>query len=196
MYVPEDQRAIRDGLNRLSGLNDGVYLVAKRGEGGSIEDFGGSVTHFFHRQVYPADCLVPAVGAWYIGRLAGTGDRRQGTIEHPHDLSERDLCGITGKEVAAALPFPALKDSVVSQAEQDELEELRRDLLRPSQVGDTHRLARRVFGKTKECFDCVFGLLREHALFSVGLTRIYSRTEGPNETGANLGHHKVITDED
>jgi hypothetical protein len=190
------QRVRRDGLNRLSGLNDGVYLVAERGEGCSIEDFGGSVTHFFHRQVYPTDCLVPAVGAWYIGRLAGTGDRRQGTIEHPHDLSERDLCGITCKEVAAPLPFPALEDSVVSQAEQDELEELGRDLLRPSEVGDTHRLARRMFGKTKECFDCVFGLLREHALFSVGLTRIYSRTEDPIRLEPTWGFIKVITEED
>ena len=196
MCVPEDQTGETRRLNRFSGMNDCVYLVPKRGEAGSIEDFGGSVTHFFHRQVDPADCFVSAVGAWYIGRLAGTGDWRQGTIEHPHDLSERDLCGVTRKEVAPALPFPALEHAVVSQAEEDEFEELGRDLLGPSEVGNTHRLARRVFGKTKECFDCVFGLLREHALFSVGLTRIYSRTEGPNETGANLGHHKVITDED
>ena len=183
-------------LNGLSGMNDCVYLVPKGGESGSIEDFGGSVTYFFHCQVYPADCLVPAVGAWYIGRLAGAGDRRQGTIEHPHDLSERDLCGITGKEVAATLPFPALEHAVVSQTEQDELEELGRDLLRPSEIGDTHRLARRVFGKTKECFDCVFGLLREHALFSVGLTRIYSRTEEPIRLEPTWGFIKVTTDED
>ena len=107
MFIPELKR-VRRRLDGLSGMKDCVYLVAKRGQAGSIEDFGGSVTHFLHCQVYSADCLISAVGAGHIRRLAGTGDWCEWTIEHPNDLSERNVGGVTRKEVAAPLPFPAL----------------------------------------------------------------------------------------
>ena len=65
----------------------------------------------------------------HVGGLAGAGHRGQRAIEHPDDLAQVDVGRIAGQEVPPALPFPALQDALVLEAEQDQLEELGRDLL-------------------------------------------------------------------
>jgi hypothetical protein len=149
--------------------------VAQGGERGSVEDFSRCVPDFFHGEMDATHRLAPAVGAGHIRRLAGAGHRREGPVEHAHDLAERDFRWIASEEVATPLPFPALQNTVVPETEKNELEELGRNLLRSGEVGDSHWLASLVFRQAQECFDRVFGLLGQHVPFSVGLPRIYSR---------------------
>ncbi len=84
--------------------------------------------------MHTADRLVPAVGAGYVGGLAGAGHRGQGTIEHADDLAQIDVCRIPGKEVAPALPLSALQDALVLQPKENELEKLRGDLLLAGEI--------------------------------------------------------------
>jgi hypothetical protein len=94
--------------------------------------------------VHAALGFVATVGAADVGRLAGTGDGSEGPIEHADDLAEVDLGRCPGEEIAAALALPTLQYAVVLEAEQDQLEELRRDLLLAGQVRDARARDRRV----------------------------------------------------
>ena len=112
--------------------------------------------------MHPALGFVAAVGAADVGGLAGARHRGEGTVEHADDLAEIDLGRIPGQEIPAALALPALEHAVVLEAEEDELEELGRDLLFPGQVRDAHRLRALGVGEGEQGFDGVLGLLGEH----------------------------------
>jgi hypothetical protein len=141
------------------GYGYAVDLAAERSEAGAVEHFGGGIPDFLHCQVYTAHCLITAVGAGHVGGLAGAGDGRKRAVEHAHDLAKVDIRWIPGEEIAATFALPALEDSVVLEAEQDEFEELRGDLLRAGKIDDSHRLAPLMIGETEKCFDGVLGLL-------------------------------------
>jgi hypothetical protein len=94
--------------------------------------------------------------------LAGAGNGCKGAIEHPDDLAEVDVCRVPCQGVPAAFALSALKDAVVLETEQDELEKLGWDLLHPGEIGDPHRLTFVLISQTKESLDGVLGLVREH----------------------------------
>ena len=75
-----------------------------------------------------------------------------------------DVRRIPGEEIAPTLSFSTLENSVVLETKQNLLEELRGDLLRAGQIGDSHRLAPLVSGEAEECFDGVLGFFREHSV--------------------------------
>src|SRR4051794_4025941 len=110
----------------------------------------------------PAHRLVPAVAAGHVGRLAGAGNRRERAVEHPDDLAEIDGAWVAGEQIAAALPFPAAQDALIPKLEQDQLEELRRDLLLPGKVGDPHRCLRTVLSQGNQGLEGVLGLPGYH----------------------------------
>jgi hypothetical protein len=139
-----------------------IDLAAEIGEAGAVQDPRSGVPDFLHGQVHSTDRLIAAIGAALVGCLAGAGDRRQWPIEHANNLAEIDIGGVTGKEVASTLPFAASQEPLVPETEQDQLEELGRDLLGPREIRDSHRLLGIGIGQCQERLDSVFSLLGEH----------------------------------
>src|SRR4051812_45877310 len=114
-----------------SGWRD-LYLLdftAERRHAGPVEDLGSSVANFLHGQVYATDSLIRAIGAAHVSGLAGTRNWCKRPIENSDDLTEVDLGGIPSQAVASALSLSALQDPMISQAQQNQLQELGRDLL-------------------------------------------------------------------
>lgn len=139
-----------------------VDLGSEGGQAGAVEHASGCVPDFLHGQMYPADRLVPAVGAALVGRLAGARYRGQGPVEHPDHLSQVDVSGVPGQEVASSFTLPAAEKPLVPETEKNQLEKLGRDLLRTGQIRDSHWLLGIGFGQGKKGLDGVFGFFGEH----------------------------------
>jgi hypothetical protein len=136
---------------------DLVYLIAEGSEASTVKHPGRSIAYFFHRQVDPTYRLISAVGAAYVGGLAGAGNWSKGTIEQADYLAQVDIRRITCEAVTPTLPFPTLQYAVVSKTKQDEFEKLWRDLLRTGQINDAHWLIAFLVGQRQKRLDSVLG---------------------------------------
>jgi hypothetical protein len=139
-----------------------VYFAAERGQAGAVQDPSRCIPDLFHGQMHPTNGFIAAVGAALVGGLAGTGNRGQGPIEHPDDLTQVDIGRVSGEEIPSTLSFSAPQQTLVLEAKQDQLEELGRNLLGAREIGDAHRLLRIGIRERKESLDGVFRLLGEH----------------------------------
>src|SRR5712692_1144788 len=106
-----------------------LAAVEKVLERGAVEDLGGSVADLLHDRAGRAGLDVVALTALHEGRLAHARQRRQRAVEHANHLSERDFARRLPERVAAAFSFLALKQPVILELEENELEELLRNLL-------------------------------------------------------------------
>src|SRR2546423_1612446 len=98
-------------------------------ERGRVEDPGSSVAHVFHHHPDPAGAFVSAFPAAHVGGFADARDRSQWPFHCTENLTYGDFARVAYKKIAAAFSLAALQDSLVSEFEQYELQELARNSL-------------------------------------------------------------------
>src|SRR5262245_4509708 len=126
----------------------------------TVEDGGGRVADATEDPADGACGLVAAGVAATMGRLACAKHWSEGCSDDAHDLAERDIRRSAREQIAAVRAPPTVQDTVVLEVEQDELEELLREIVPLGDIRDQQRLARRPLGQGQQGAQRILGLLR------------------------------------
>src|SRR5688572_19494275 len=125
------------------------------GQGGVIENMGGCVADFLHRQANSARFFVEALLAAPVRRLAHAGGQRQRTVQHANHLADRDVAGFPGEDVSASPALLAVQEAMTLQLEEDRLEEFSWKSLSLSKFRGLHGSVAGVAGQFEQRFETV-----------------------------------------
>src|SRR5690606_655007 len=93
------------------------HAVAHFRQAAPVEHIRNRLTNVEH-QMPDLACRLVAVVTWLVAGAAGTGERRQRSVEHAHDVADHDLLGWACEAVASLLALPALNEASVAQLDQ------------------------------------------------------------------------------
>ncbi|CAI2934080.1 protein of unknown function [Aminobacter niigataensis] len=130
-------------------------------EAAVVEHAGDGLAYLEHHVPDLAGRLVAVVARLVLG-AAGAWDRRQGPVEHAHDMADLDLRRRLGEPVAAVLALAALDEAGIAQLAQDGVEELFRDFVGSGDVADEGELACGELGQMDEGLEPVFAFFSQH----------------------------------
>src|SRR5262249_39501339 len=85
-----------------------AVLAHEVGEGGPVDDVGDRLAH---PAPEPEEVALAVELALLVARLAHAIDRRDRSVDVPHDLADRELVGRPSQAIAPFRPAPALDES-------------------------------------------------------------------------------------
>ena len=121
-----------------------------------------SVADLLHQPTDRTAVRIRAIRAQLKRGDAGTGNRRERSVDDPDHLAKADLVRRTRQTITPALPAPLARSPCLRSSSRVASKKFARNVLRCGDVGDVNRLIVGARRQHQESAKCVFCFLRKH----------------------------------